>query len=435
VIRILQGDALEVLRGLESELVHCCITSPPFYGLRDYGTGRWEGGDPECDHKNLYGTQGATGQRSDRTFTGAQNFYRGECRKCGARRIDEQIGLETTPDEYLMRLVGVFQEVRRVLRNDGTLWVNMGDSYCSDAGADRKPTTLSGARVPSGWTNRAQPHRVHALRSGKDQDSRLASAESAVLQGVRSHGDLKPKDLCGMPWELAFALRRDGWYLRSDIIWAKPNPMPESVQDRPTKSHEYVFLLSKSPKYFYDAEAIKEPCKPDTPRRYERGQTIATNKPGSLFGKVPAGWHQGTRADGSAPKDRRRKSGNKERKFRVEYGGNPELANAHQGFGVPWEDDGKGRNKRSVWTVPTQPTPEAHFATYPIALIEPCILAGSPEGGIILDPFCGAGTTGMATLKHGRQFIGIELNPEYVKIAHKRLNAKMPLLTQAEVSS
>jgi len=264
---IKQGDAIEVLKTIPDQSINTCVTSPPYWGLRDYG-------------------------------------------------IDGQVGIEETPEEYVAKMVEVFREVKRVLRNDGTLWLNLGDSYagnCSQASNNGR----------AGFGN---PRERLVNRKGEG---------------------LKPKDLVGIPWRVALALQADGWYLRSDIIWHKPNPIPESVKDRPTKAHEYIFLLSKSPRYYYDYEAIKEP--------------------------------------------------------------------------VTSKQLGSTRNRRSVWTVPTRPFPEAHFATFPPELIEPCVLAGCPIGGVVLDPFVGSGTTLLVATRHHRRSIGIELNPEYIKIAERRL--------------
>jgi site-specific DNA-methyltransferase (cytosine-N4-specific) len=340
---IYQGDALTVLKTLPEASVNCCITSPPYYGLRDYGTARWEGGDPSCDHTYNHGVQGKGGDRANRTFTG-QAVYLDVCRKCGARRVDQQIGLESTPAEYISRLVEVFREARRVLRDDGTLWVNIGDSYASG--------------------NR------------RDQVADNKAAVGARATRPYMTADLKPKDLIGVPWMLAFALRDDGWYLRSEIIWAKPNPMPESVHDRPTKSHEQLFLLSKNQRYYYDSGAVAEESAYPGNNRAERTDTRKLIDPMCIDG--------GSRA----------------------RTGNPTCLT---------------RNRRSVWTMATQPTPEAHFATFPVELPETCLLAGTAEGGTVLDPFCGAGTTGIACIKNRREFIGIELNPEYIEIANKRL--------------
>lgn len=382
-ITILEGDCVKILPTLPDQCVNCCVTSPPYWGLRDYGTAIWEGGEASCSHQNAHSLQGQTGQRADRTFTGSQNFYQGVCAKCGARRIDSQIGLEPTPEEYVSRMVEVFREVRRVLRDDGTLWLNLGDSYASDAGVDRMPTTLPGSRLPSGWTNRAQPHRVHTVsRSGSSCDPKRGDrAEGQPYNGSPCGNGLKPKDLCMMPARVAIALQADGWYLRSDIIWHKPNPMPESVTDRPTKAHEYLFLLSKSERYYYDAEAIAEKADPSN------------------------------------------------------YRGNPSLRNVPPGQNRQGKLDSRrgevfceSRNKRSVWTVPTEAYPEAHFATFPTALIDPCIKAGCPAGGTVLDPFGGSGTTMQVARALGCRGLMIELNAAYCILADKRLRqAFLPL--------
>ncbi|MDO9131704.1 site-specific DNA-methyltransferase [Hydrogenophaga sp.] len=271
------GDCLESLKNLADCSVQTCVTSPPYFGLRDYG-------------------------------------------------VDGQIGLEPTPDEFVAALVAVFREVRRVLRDDGTLWLNIGDSYAGSGGAG----------------SQYQPGGI--AKTGTNAPSTWAAEYKTKPVTQRIHG-FKSKDLIGVPWMLAFALRADGWFLRQDIIWNKPHPMPESVKDRCTKAHEYVFLLSKSPKYFYDHDAVKERS-----------------------------------VDGSTK-----------------------------------------RNRRSVWTVATRPYKGAHFATFPPDLIEPCILAGCPEGGVVLDPFLGSGTTAAVALKHGRKAIGLELNPDYVELAIERI--------------
>lgn len=296
---ILVGDCRENLRTLPDQSVNTCVTSPPYFGLRDYGH-------------------------------------------------DGQIGLEQTPDAFVAELVAVFREVRRVLRDDGTLWLNLGDSYAAN-----------------------RPYQVPSTKGGiKHGPAQSAGGKASVVPD-----GLKPKDLIGIPWRVAFALQADGWYLRQDIIWHKPNPMPESVRDRCTKAHEYIFLLSKGPKYFFDSEAMKE------------------------------------RAVG-AP------SGNKIRKSRPTQ---QSLQRGDKCGSVPWEG-GETRNRRSVWTVATKPFAEAHFATYPPDLIEPCILAGCPVGGTVLDPFFGAGTTGLVAQRHGRGWIGCELNPTYAAMAEARIN-------------
>jgi DNA modification methylase len=295
---IICGDALTELRKLPAESVHCCITSPPYWGLRNYG-------------------------------------------------INEQIGREKTPIEYVTKLVEVFHEVRRVLRKDGTLWLVIGDSY---AGSGK-----GGNPDDSPWAG---------FMGNKDREKSAQASKPIIPVG------LKPKDLVGIPWRVAFTLQADGWYLRQDIIWAKPNPMPESVTDRCTKSHEYIFLLAKSAKYYYNAEAIKEISQDPTNYR-------------------PA-----------------------KRGFEGKYKGK-----AGYSFRLTKQD----RNHHSVWTITTKPFREAHFATFPPDLVEPMIKAGCPVGGIVLDPFFGAGTTGMVAKQLGREFIGIELNPKYCEIAEKRI--------------
>ncbi len=319
--RILEGSALAVLRTLPSESVNCCITSPPYWGLRDYG-------------------------------------------------VAGQFGLEKTPEEYVARMVEVFAEVRRVLRADGTCWVNLGDSYAAGG---------------NGGHQKGEYFHGHTKRGG----------DFTGVKKVPPAG-LKPKDLVGIPWMVAFALRADGWYLRSDIIWNKANPMPESVSDRPTKSHEYIFLLSKSSSYWYDADAIKEPA---SGTAHARGNGV--NPKAKMFGP-----NSKVRVDHSpVPRPRQNES------FSAAVCGLVDF-----------------RNKRTVWTVATQPFSEAHFATFSEALIEPCVLAGCPEGGMILDPFAGSGTTGVVALRHGREFTGIELKPEYAEMARRRITNDAPLL-------
>jgi DNA modification methylase len=289
--------------------------------------------------------------------------YRDTCDQCGARRIDSQLGLESTPQEYVANMVRVFREVWRVLKDDGTLWVNIGDSYAAHPG-QRKDTDKAGEK------------------------QRTNGASTGV--GSRSVDSLKPKDLCGIPWRLAFALQEDGWYLRSDIIWAKPNPMPESVTDRPTKSHEYIFLLTKQERYFYDADAIREPHV----RLWDdsNGGNLSRN-----------GEHK--YGDGLRDKSEYR----------------PNLKD----YPKPNE---LGRNKRTVWTVATQPYSEAHFATFPEDLIKPCIMAGSAIGDTVLDPFGGSGTTGQVAIELGRKAVLIELNQEYIEMIKIRTNTTIGML-------
>lgn len=382
------GDSLEVLKTLPDKGVHCCVTSPPYWGLRDYG-------------------------------------------------VPGQIGLEPTPEEYVSRLVDVFREVRRVLRDDGTLWLNLGDSY------------TSGGR--NSYDHNPRPGRASRPKGGLQGGTLTVDMATIPKPGIPE--GLKPKDLVGIPWLVAFALRADGWYLRSDIIWHKPNPMPESVTDRPTKAHEYIFLLAKSERYYYDADAIKEPVTPST---IDRGKVDFGGKKGREYKPVK---------------------------------GDPNYRAGHEQWGRTFDyrkSCVNGRNKRTVWTVATQPFLEAHFATFPPDLIRPCILAGtSPQSCpvcgapwkrviektghknnresahvpnntptktdstgwapttrgtdkfipsctcsnndgsgkcIILDPFGGAGTTSLVAKQHGRNSIYIDINPEYTKIAIDRMN-------------
>jgi DNA modification methylase len=338
------------------------------YGLRDYGTAKWEGCDPECDHKmgafqsTKTTLHPGTSQNDKRNFDGMP--YKDICGKCGAIRIDEQIGLEQTPDAYIANLVEVFRECKRILRDDGTLWVNIGDSYAS---------APAGNKTPSGFS----------LTGGK-REGKLSEYNTQV----KGWGNAKQKDLIGIPWMLAFALRADGWYLRQDIIWAKPNPMPESVKDRCTKSHEYIFLLSKSAKYYYDSEAVKEPYASEAePPRDRSSEGYNESFTGGR-------WSAGTR----------------------DY-----YANG-------------GRNKRDVWTVTTNPYKGAHYATFNPELIKPCILAGAPEGGIVFDPFVGSGTTVATAIQLGRKGIGLDLSLTYLhENAKDRIEAEMlPLLTLIE---
>lgn len=316
-VHILAGDCREVLPTLPEGSVHCVVTSPPYWGLRDYG-------------------------------------------------VAGQLGLEPAPEEYVESMVAVFREVRRVLRDDGTVWLNMGDGY-------------TGTATPGGPLGLKRDGRTEAGRAATVERERARRMEECLP--VKAGNGLKPKDLVGMPWRLAFALQADGWYLRADIVWAKPNPMPESVTDRPTKAHEYVFLLTKSARYFYDAEAVREPASDYTAHTNGRGVDVG-------------GKHDRTRINGNVP--------------------------------TPMA----GRNLRSVWTIPSAPFPEAHFATFPPALASRCIQAGSRMGDTVLDPFAGSGTVGAVAERLGRHSVLVELSPEYVAMA-KRRTAQLGLFAQA----
>lgn len=346
--RIITGDCLAALATMPTASVNCCVTSPPYYKLRDYGHA-------------------------------------------------DQIGLEDTPDAYVARLVAVFREARRCLRDDGTLWLNLGDSYGSGSGGGQSAKS----------TLRGNGH------GGAKGLSPYLQELNGKLLARRGQGGLKPKDLIGIPWRVAFALQADGWYLRQDIIWHKPNPMPESVTDRCTKSHEYIFMLSKSVRYYYDQDAIKEPATQSSIARLSQDiakQAGSARVPGKTNGPMKA-VGCGTKIDKQRGHSRR-----------------------HDGFNDRWDAMEKAeqcsgmRNKRSVWTVATQPCKEAHFATYPPALIQPCILAGCPPGGTVLDMFAGTGTTGAVALEHSRRAILIELNPDYAAIAEARCAAVPPRL-------
>ena len=356
---VLEGDVREVLKTLDDESVQCVVTSPPYWGLRDYGTASWEGGDEDCEHTINDGTydpkKGKVVERPDRSSD------KSCCTRCGAKRIDAQLGLEPTPEEYVEKMVGVFREVKRVLRKDGTVWLNLGDSYAGSNGSrgitENTPSVKKGDKV---LLKRIEGRN---FTEHKDGGMPIISPDSIGL---------KHKDLIGIPWRVALALQADGWYLRSDIIWNKPNPMPESVRDRPTKSHEYIFLLTKSAKYYYDHEAIKEK------------------------GEYPAGTRAAKASDA--------------RSSMSFVNSRPPEYKIYDGT----------RNKRSVWKITTKPYKEAHFATFPEELPETCIKAGTKRGDVVLDIFAGSGTTLRVASKLGRKGIGIELNPEYIKILKKR---------------
>ena len=396
-----QGDSLEVLRGLPDESVHCVVTSPPYWGLRDYGTGTWEGGDPDCDHatgrnaRNDGDRNGADGFAGNRNLEGHADMgallYREECGKCGARRVDQQLGLEPTPDQYVANMVSLFREVRRVLRRDGTCWLNLGDSYAGGGGGN--------------YGDGISVRNRKGIHPGTERGT--TPKPNANVSG------LKPKDLVGIPWRVAFALQADGWYLRSDIIWAKPNPMPESVTDRPTKAHEYLFLLTRSSRYFYDADAIRESY--TDPREGGEGfrwySERYTNQKPTQSNHTPTG---------RGP-DGRRKTSVQAADGSIQHRD-----------GERWPNP-SGRNARSVWEIATQPYPEAHFATFPEELARRCIAAGCPQDGVVLDPFMGSGTTAKVARKLGRRSIGIELNPDYCELAARRLS-QQSLLAQEEVA-
>ena len=361
MINIKIGDCIEVLKTLPKNHFDTVVTSPPYYGLRDYNTGTWVGGDPNCPHKRLtkISKDTATGHANmyDHGDVVGDAIYRQKCPICGAERQDSQIGLELTPQDYVRRLVEVFRGVRDTLKEDGTVWLNLGDTYHN--------YRADGLNVKQ------------TLHKDKHDQPEVSPNRANKIQG------LKEKDLMGIPWRVAFALQEDGWYLRQDIIWHKPNPMPESVKDRCTKAHEYIFLLSKNSHYYFDNEAIQEEAKD---------------------------WGTRDRSNG---------------KYHNEGTG----LSPHTGLEKSYET----KNKRSVWAVNTKPYKEAHFAVFPTDLIEPCIKAGCPKDGHVLDPFGGSGTTGLVADRLNRNATIIELNKDYVEIAEDRLMGETPLFTKVNI--
>ncbi len=355
-LTILHGDVRERLSDLPDRSVHCVVTSPPYWALRDYGTATWDGGEKDCPHRAP--ATGPTQNKGNNNRWGRP--FAVVCGLCGARRVDAQLGLEPTPEEYVASLVAVFREVRRVLRDDGTLWLNLGDSYAV------------------GTVGRSDDDSLPRPKGGH-----LVGTSSPGMQGTRTRPfGLKPKDLVGVPWRVAFALQADGWYLRSDIIWSKPNPMPESVTDRPTKSHEYLFLLSKGPRYFYDTEAVREPAQsgPSDLRK------MAESKD-RIGGLVKEQTDPLLKASALTNIGRKRSVGGRPLGTWPGIGPKHGQSDNHKSDYEPMEAHA-GRNLRSVWTIATEPYPGAHFATFPQKLVEPCVKAGTSEHGVC--PECGA---------------------------------------------
>jgi len=346
LIKFFQGNCIDKIKELEDNYIDCVVSSPPYYGLRDYGTASYDGGDPDCKHSI---TDGIVDNKNNKLIERPDRASdKKNCVKCGAKRIDEQFGLEKTYQDYLANTVKVFATFRPKLKDTATIWWNVGDSYSS------------GLRTST--TNQS-------LRGGKD----YGVTRTPVQNGI------KEKDLLMIPNRVAIALQESGWYIRSEIIWHKPNPMPESIKDRPTSAHEKIWLITKSKKYYYDSDAIREPLASSSLTRLNQD---IKNQKGSFVA------HAGKKSNGAMK---------------------PVIS-------------GDKRNKRNVWTITTKPCKEAHFATFPKDLIEPCIKAGCPEGGVVLDPFGGAGTTGIVAQSLNRQAILIELNPEYIKISKNRID-------------
>jgi DNA modification methylase len=363
--RIIPGDCIEGMRTLADGSIHCCVTSPPYWGLRDYG------------HEG-------------------------------------QIGLEDTPEAYVGRMVEVFREVRRVLRDDGTAWVNLGDSYAGSWGNQGRKETRGTQRAINGpMLQKLKAESVHEIECCMDDDCVCAAGDGGIYPDrrtktgswVNDHPTLKAKDLVGIPWRVAFALQADGWWLRQDIIWHKPNPMPESVRDRCTKAHEYFFLLTKSDRYFYDADAIRQPLRWQDPAFLVTNAQARQQK--RLTERILAGDKTALRTES----DRRTALNGLREKGRGK----------HKNAESTLQENILGANRRSVWTVTTKPYSGAHFAVMPPDLVEPCIKAGCPEGGTVLDPFAGSGTTLAVAAELGRNAIGCELNPAYIELAEKRI--------------
>lgn len=427
----LVGDGRNVLPLIPDRCVQCVVTSPPYWGLRDYK---------------------ATGQ----------------------------LGLERTIGEYIENMVDLFREVHRVLKDDGVLWLNMGDSYYAKgrSGGDPSAKSTINGKATQAASRAGQAAQGRATGNAGNLGADMAAAPHRRT-GRKALAE-RPKNLVGAPWRLALALMDDGWYLRSDVVWSKPNPMPESVTDRPTRAHEYLFQLAKSERYYFDAQAFREPV---TGNSHDRGTGVnpkallgadgskqnasfsaaisngvgfgyyegkeryrQPNSPDSIKSphgqgftrraaeanakKFPSGWsdapgahetlgHMTKRETAEENGARRRGSGNLERKYREDHGG-PEGTGKHQAFGIPWEG-ADTRNRRSVWTIPTQPFSEAHFATFPEALVEPCVMASSRPGDVVFDPFMGSGTTALVAQRLGRKWLGIELNPDYIAMQRGRL--------------
>ena len=356
MIKYLEGNCIDKMKELEDNSIDCVVSSPPYFGLRDYGTAQWQGGDSNCDHS--INDKGIDSKKNKLIERPAQHFNWSKCIKCGAKRIDEQFGLEKSYKDYLANTVKVFETFKPKLKDTATIWWNVGDSYNS------KPAGNKDLKKSSGL-----PNKKENLHKRKDNISKV------LLKS------LKEKDLLMIPNRVAIALQEAGWYIRSEIIWHKPNPMPESVRDRLTSSHEKIWLITKNKKYYYDAESIKEPFAQGTRLRYHNQKDNLKNQKGSFVA------HAGAKSNGPMK---------------------PVIS-------------GNKRNKRNVWTVTTKPFKGSHFATFPKDLIEPCIKAGCPEGGIVLDPFAGAGTTGLVAKENNRDAILIELNKEYMAMAKKRI--------------
>jgi DNA modification methylase len=440
-VKILHGDCRAAMQTLPEGSINCCVTSPPYWGLRDYGLEPLEW--PACSYSPMPGMP-----------------------PIEVPAMSCCLGLEPSVDAFVAHMVLIFREVHRVLRDDGTLWMNFGDSYAGSWGAQGRSGKAYGKHNYSKLVSK----RTLSARSIVNQPKK-----AQPVAAFRSAG-IKPKDMYGIPWRVAFALQADGWWLRQDIVWSKPNPMPESTRDRCTKSHEYVFLLAKSRQYYYDFEAMQEPVNGGAHAR-RPVEYSGAKRPGFGHGydanpkpryrteegwgekRVPSGWATGTdrahtELDGNFTGERNARVGRREgppgnpaeRQPAKASGREQQDLRTSAAFGrdAGWRNKNNTsmaealagvrdtRNRRSVWTVTTAPFKEAHFATFPPALVEPCIAAGCPIGGTVLDPFGGAGTTGLVADRLHRNAVLIELNPAYVEIARKRIHSDAPLLAEVQ---
>ncbi|MFC4003043.1 DNA-methyltransferase [Prauserella oleivorans] len=388
-VTLYTGDATDTLVGLPDASIHCVVTSPPYWALRDYGTARWAGGDPRCRHSTGRASGVAQAENRSAAYLASAAHRGGQperCRCCGARREDRQHGLEPTPEGYVARLRGVFAQLHRVLVDRGTVWLNLGDSYSAEPpGRTRDPmrtSTLSGATA-------AVPLR-----------------ESVRSAGVQRTRMLPRKNLIGMPWRVAFALQQDGWIIRNCIIWHKPNAMPESVRDRLSNRYEMIFLLTKQQRYYFDLDPIRAPvARPEAlgedlviggsnKGRHAGIDATMRRRGHTVYGKYadPAPFPGKTPGEAMRPTGIRHNAGHL-----------------------------RGKNPGDVWSLPTRPLRDAHFAAFPIDIPLRCIAAGCPPGGIVLDPFSGAATTGLAAHQLGRSYVGIDLNPEFHAIGKRRI--------------
>ena len=473
MINFLQGDVFDNIKKLDDNTIDCVVTSPPYWGLRDYGTASYEGGDKNCNHTIC--DSGIDSKKNKNIERPAQHFDKSFCIKCGAKRIDKQLGLEPTYQEHIQNIVELFRAMKPKLKDSATVWLNYGDSYAS---------TVNGTKVKDQVKNKVQFAGKYLIEG---DDRTFRDKPFSTIQG-----SLKPKDLVMIPNRIAIALQDDGWWIRSEIIWHKPNPMPESVSDRPTSCHEKIWLITKSKKYYYDADAIREPLASSSLTRLNQdiknqkgstrgnGEMKSNGNMKAVFGKYQTDENEKKHRQGMSktrgsklvetrpklPSQKefvnylRNKTTLKDlventniKKTTIEHW----FRNDEVGFAFPsvedwnkikdlindWTDHFNnidygltytethldeiknnpiGRNKRNVWTVTTKPCKEAHFATFPKDLIEPCIKAGCPENGIVFDPFGGSGTTGIVAKSLNRKAILSELNPEYIEIAKARIN-------------